>query len=86
MLKARSAGWLRSLSGISRTTESAMGSIISAVAVLLTHMLRKADATRKPAMIRLGFTPMWAIRLIAMRRWRFHRSMARAMRKPARKR
>ena len=63
-----------------------MGSIISAVAVLLTHMLTSADERRKPATMRGGLVPMAPMRVIATRRCRFQRCIASAMTNPPRKR
>ena len=67
-------------------TDIAMGSIISVVAVLLTHMLTSPDDSRKPAMIAFGFVPRRLTSPMAMRRCNCHRSMASAMMKPPRKR
>ena len=73
-------------SGSSWTTDRAIGSIISDVAVLLTHMLTSAEAIRNPAMIDDGFVPSIPIKPMATRRWRFHRCIASAMMNPPRNR
>jgi hypothetical protein len=57
-------------------TESAMGSIINAVAVLLIHKLNKADAKRKPSISRCGDTPTPLTIDSAIRLCKPHRSSA----------
>ena len=59
-----------------------MGSIITAVAVLETHMDRNPVAIMNPATIAEGLVPMTSRVSSAMRRCRFHRCMARARRNP----
>jgi hypothetical protein len=63
-----------------------MGNIISAVAVLLTHMLRKAQLAMTPATIERGLAPRSRMLDNAMRRGSPVESMARAMRNPPRNR
>ena len=57
--------WARS--GSNCTTDKAIGSIISDVAVLLTHMLTSAEPSRNPAMIDEGFVPSMPISPMATR-------------------
>ena len=59
-----------------------MGSIMTAVAVLDTHMLKKAVTPMKHATMPAGWSPAERRALSAMRRWSPQRCMARAMRKP----
>ena len=66
----------------SSSTDTPIGSIITAVAVLDTHMDRKPVATMNPATIWEGLVPMTFTVSSAMRRCRFHRCMARASRNP----
>ena len=68
------------------STEMPIGSIITAVAVFDTHMEMKPVAIMKPAIIGPGRSPMMLSVTSAMRRCRFQRCMARAMRKPPRNR
>ena len=68
------------------TTDMPMGSIMMAVAVLLTHMLMKPVAIMNPAICLLGSEPTFARMFRAMRLWRLHFSMARPSRKPPKKR
>jgi len=70
----------------SSMTERPMGSIMTAVAVLLTHMLRKAVASMKPATSRTGWVPTQRTSWRAMRRWSPHRCTAWAIMKPPMKR
>ena len=63
-----------------------MGTIITAVAVLEIHMERKAAASMKPSTIRAGPPPTAWMMPRAMRRWRFHLSIVRAIMKPPMKR
>jgi hypothetical protein len=63
-----------------------MGSIISAVAVLLTHMLTSADDSRNPATIAGGRVPSRPMSAMATRRCSRQRCIASAIRKPPRKR
>ena len=63
-----------------------MGSIITAVAVLLTHMLRNAALPMKPATTAAGEGPTAPTTVRAIRLGRPHRSMPAARRKPPRKR
>ena len=70
----------------SSATDNPIGSIISAVAVLLTHMLRNAAAIMNPARIAYGCGPILAMMRKARRRCRFHRCMPAAIRNPPRKR
>ena len=67
-------------------TEMPMGSIMMAVAVLLTHMLMKPVANMKPAICILGQEPTLLRMSRAMRLCRLHFSMARPSRKPPKKR
>ena len=75
---ADSASWL--------TTAIAMGRSISVVAVFEIHIDRAAVVTMKPRMIGRGRDPKRAIALRAMRRCRFHASIACAIRNPPMKR
>ena len=59
-----------------------MAIIITAVAVLLIHMLNKAVASIKPNIIPRASVPVSLIMFKAMRLCRFHFSMAMAMIKP----
>ena len=71
---------------ISRITASTIGSIIIAVAVSEIHMLRAAVAIMKPS---TSFRPPVPTRLTmksAIRRWRFQRCIAMAMKNPPMKR
>lgn len=68
------------------STEMPIGSIITAVAVFETHIDMKPVAIMKPAIIGPGLLPMRLSVKSAMRRWRFHRCIDRAMRNPPRKR
>ena len=63
-----------------------MGIIMVVTAVLLTHIERKAEAARNPAMSAGLRVPEALMMARAMRRWRFERSIARAMKIPPRKR
>ena len=67
-------------------TANAMGTIIIVVAVLLIHMERKAVATIKPKIIRLLLNPTRRMVCKAIRRCRFHFSMAIAIKKPPKNR
>jgi hypothetical protein len=58
------------------TTEAPIGSIITAVAVLETHMLMRAVASMNPAINRRGLVPTIAIVTSAMRAWSPLRCMA----------
>jgi hypothetical protein len=69
-----------------RSTDIPIGSIITAVAVFETHIEMNPVAIMKPAIIGPGLSPMMLSVTSAMRRCRFHRCMASAMRKPPRKR
>jgi hypothetical protein len=63
-----------------------MGTIMMVVAVLLSHIESTAVASMNPPTSRLGAAPT-AFRMVrAMRRCRFQRSTALAMRNPPRKR
>src|SRR5690606_39656479 len=64
------------------TTDRPMGSIMIAVAVLLTHMLMKAVAIMKPPIWWLGLLPTASNTLSAMRLCRFQRCMASPRTKP----
>lgn len=66
----------------SMRTETPIGSIITAVAVLDTHMLRKPVAIMNPAMTRVERVPIARTVSSAIRRCRFHLCMAIAMRNP----
>ena len=68
------------------STEIPMGSIITAVAVFETHMETNPVAIMKPAIIGPGLLPMMDRVMRAIRRCRFQRCMAKAMRKPPRNR
>ena len=61
---------------------SPIGTIMTAVAVLETHIDRNAAATMKASTIRDGPPPMVRMILSAIRRCRFHFSMVRAIMKP----
>ncbi len=63
-----------------------IGSMTIAVAVLLTHMLRKAVTAMIPAMIPRGLEPAKRRTESARRRSSFQTCMARASRNPPRKR
>ena len=63
-------------------TEMAIGSIMTVVAVLDIHMLKKAVARLKPSIIPVGLVPVILIRLSAIRRCSFRFSMANAIMKP----
>ena len=81
------APWRRELrSTTSVRTDRPMGSIISVVAVFDTHIDRKPVASISPSTIRRGCTPTRASVASAMRRCRFHFSIAMAIRKPPRNR
>lgn len=62
--------------------DSAIGSIIIAVAVLLTHMLRNAAAIMNPIIIDFGFVPTNLRMFNAILLWRFVRSIASAIMNP----
>jgi hypothetical protein len=62
--------------------ERAIGSIIMAVAVLLTHILRRAAATINPKIIDLGATPTLDTITRATLRCKSHFSIAMARMKP----
>ena len=64
------------------STETPIGTIITAVAVFETHMLRNAVASMNPPMTRVALVPIARTVSSAMRRCRFHRCMASAIRKP----
>jgi hypothetical protein len=68
------------------STERPIGSIISVVAVFDTHMERKPVAIISPSTMRFGSTPTRRRVRSAIRRCRFHFSMAMAIRKPPRNR
>ncbi len=59
-----------------------IGNIITAVAVLLIHIDKKAVATIKPKIIFFTSEPMKLIIFSAIRRCRFHFSIAMAMMNP----
>src|SRR5690606_26083277 len=67
-------------------TEMEIGSIIIAVAVLLTHIEINAVAIMKPRRRRDPFVPTMEIVARAIRRWRFHFWMDIATKKPPMKR
>ncbi|MDN3721663.1 hypothetical protein QW131_27060 [Roseibium salinum] len=77
---SRSA-WIRDA-----TTDWAMGSITMAVAVLLTHMLRKAVIAIIPARIASGLPPALLSTFTARRRCSCQRSSPLARMKPPRNR
>ena len=64
------------------TTLRPMGSIITVVAVLLIHMLRKAVAIMNPPTMRSGRVPTTSTVSKAIRRCRFQRSIASAIINP----
>ena len=68
--------------GSSSSTDTPMGSIITAVAVLETHMLRNAVASMNPATIWAGLVPITRTVRRAILRCRFQRCMASASRNP----
>ena len=84
--KSRSSRVRLGVPGKRCTTDSAIGSIISDVAVLLTHMLTSAEASRNPAMIDAGRVPSIPMRPIATRRCRCQRCIPSAMTNPPRNR
>ena len=86
MLNPRTSDVWWARSGSNCTTDKAIGSIISDVAVLLTHMLTSAEPSRNPMMIDDGFVPSRPISPMATRRWRFHRCIASARMNPPRNR
>ena len=63
-------------------TDTPIGSIITAVAVLETHMDKKPVATMNPATIWVGLVPMIFTVSRAMRRCRFQRCIASANKNP----
>ena len=63
-------------------TDTAIGNIIMVVAVLLSHMLNKPDANINPSTILSPLVPVIRIMLSAMRRCKFHFSMARPIINP----
>ena len=85
-LCARATSLPRLRSVTSASTEVAMGSIISAVAVFETHIDRNPVASIIPSTIRRGDSPTRRSVSSAMRRCRFHFSIAMAIRKPPRNR
>ena len=66
----------------SSATLSAIGIIISVVAVLEIHIESRAEATMKPPTRAAGREPNTFTTLSAIRACRFHFSMARATMKP----
>ena len=64
------------------TTAMATGSIIMVVAVLEIHIDKNAVATMNPRMILDGLVPMNRMITSAIRLWKFHFSMARAIMNP----
>ena len=66
----------------SSSTDTPIGSIITAVAVFETHMETKPVATMKPRTSRDGLVPIMPTIARAMRLWRFQRCIARARMKP----
>ena len=64
------------------STDTPIGIIITAVAVLETHMDRNPVAIMNPATTPPGLVPMALTVTRAIRRCRFHRCMARARMKP----
>ena len=70
----------------SNTTELAMGSIISVVAVFDIHMLMAKLASMNPNMMVFALVPVLSTMLRASLRCRFHFSIASAMRNPPRNR
>lgn len=71
-----------SRSKTSWSTDTPIGSIITVVAVLLTHMLRKPVASMKPPTMRTGDVPTARTVTSAMRRCRPQRCIASAIMKP----
>src|SRR3546814_3999290 len=67
-------------------TDRPIGNIMIAVAVLLTHMLRKPVAIMRPAICLRGLLPMASKIFKAIRRCKFQRCMASPMTKPPRNR
>ncbi len=74
------------MSRTSTSTDTPMGIIMTAVAVLDTHIDRNPVAIMKPATTIVGLVPMARTVRNAMRRWRFQRCIASATRKPPMKR
>ena len=68
------------------TIETPMGSSINVVDVFITHILIDALANINPAISDRPLFPTEVRIVRAMRLWRFHRSIARAMTKPPIKR
>lgn len=66
----------------STSTETPIGSIITAVAVFETHMEMNPVAIMGPRISREGLVPMAPTIASAMRLWRFQRCMARASMNP----
>ena len=64
------------------STDTPIGSIITAVAVFDTHMLRNPVAIMNPAITLVDRVPIARTVSRAIRRCRFHRCMAIAMRNP----
>ena len=71
---------------INASIERAIGNIIIAVAVLLTHILKKAAATINPKIIDFGATPTLDTMTSATLRCKSHFSIAMASIKPPKKR
>lgn len=69
-------------SAVSESTEIPIGSMTTAVAVLDTHMDKKPVASMKPRISCLGEVPTTLTTNSAMRRCKFQRCSANAMRKP----
>ena len=63
-----------------------MGSIITDVAVLEIHMERNAEEAMNPSTRKSARRPMTWMIFRAIRRWRFHLSMDKAIKKPPMKR
>ena len=81
-LMARRSGLSPAPWATNSMTESAMGTIITVVVVLNTHMLTSPAASMKPPTTLAGLAPTSATKFSAMRRWRPQRCMPSAMMKP----
>ncbi len=71
-------------SSMRTTIASPMGIIMIAVAVLEIHIDKKAPANMKPRMMRSAPPPTVRMIQSAIRRWRFHFSIVRAIMNPPR--
>ena len=74
------------LSRMTAITDSTIGNNIIVVDVFVIHMLSMAQTNMKPPMSRFPSVPVLSRMASAMRRCRFQRSSASAIRKPPRNR